>query len=136
MNLTLQRYHICIAVVKHFSVYFHGAKANILSVFACAAVRLRVSSHTAFSVINVISFQLFLNAVACLENIGDKFLLLYYNINNIIIKFSLCIKVWRVFKLKTDDIDDGGKLIFCAVSGYRFEAYLRIAKDTASRLME
>ena len=27
--------------------------------------------------------------------------------NNIIIKFSLCIKVWRVFKLKTDDIDDG-----------------------------
>ena len=78
-NLTLQRYHICIAVVKHFSVYFHGAKANILSVFACAAVRLRVSSHTVFSVINVISFQLFLNAVACLENIGDKFLLLYYN---------------------------------------------------------
>lgn len=29
--------------------------------------------------------------------------------NNIIIKFSLCIKVWRVFKLKTDDIDDGGQ---------------------------
>ena len=56
--------------------------------------------------------------------------------NNIIIKFSLCIKVWRVFKLKTDDIDDGGKLIFAPVSGYRFEAYLRIAKDTASRLME
>jgi len=42
-----------------------------------------------------------------LKNIGDKFLLLYYNMNNIIIKFSLCIKVWRVFKLKTDDIDDG-----------------------------
>ena len=28
------------------------------------------------------------------------------------------------------------KVDFCAVSGYRFEAYLRIAKDTASRLME
>ena len=90
-----------------FQRLFSRAKANILSVFACAAVRLRVSSHAAFSVINVISFQLFLNAVACLENIGDKFLLLYYNMNNIIIKFSLCIKVWRVFKLKTDDIDDG-----------------------------
>ena len=90
-----------------FQRLFSRAKATILSVFACTAVRLRVSSHAAFSVINVISFQLFLNAVACLENIGDKFLLLYYNMNNIIIKFSLCIKVWRVFKLKTDDIDDG-----------------------------
>ena len=56
-----------------------------------------------------------------LKYIGDKFLLLYYNMNNIIIKFSLCIKVWRVFKLKTDDIDDGVWLLllyFCNLNSF------------------
>ena len=107
MNLTLQRYHICIAVVKHFSVYFHGRRqifypsSRVLR-FAFAYRHMQLSASSTSSV-----FSCFLNAVACLENIGDKFLLLYYNMNNIIIKFSLCIKVWHVFKLKTDDIDDG-----------------------------
>ena len=55
-----------------FQRLFSRAKANIfIRLRVCCGSPSRIVTCT-FSVINVISFQLFLNAVACLENIGDK----------------------------------------------------------------